>query len=957
MTTNADGAVSKGQASQTKFILGLRSFSTMFPERNNISTVRIRGSLDLRPKLNPVFSRMSQTGESNSAMNLTRRPFLTLLTVLGLILSALFYRSFEPNQTLFSNDGPLGALMAYADVAPSFFTGSWHTLNWLGSHEPSALPNLTYGMYLIWGAVAHSKFFVPVALFLLGAGAWLFFRQLGLGTLAAVLGGAAAMLNTDPFSYACWGLPSLTLCMAATFFALAAAVGLPSRRLWLKLALAGLTLGMAIMEGYDNGAIFSLYVAAFVFFQAWISEPSVAKRWLIAPLQVFIVAIFSAFLAAHALSTLIGTQIQGVVGTQQDTKTKEQRWDEATVWSLPKIETLRVFVPGLFGFRMDTPDGGNYWGSVGQTPGIPQSRHSGSGVYGGILVALLAAFALAQAARKDQGPFSAQERRWIAFWATAALISLLLAFGRHAPFYQLLYQLPYFSTIRNPIKFMHPFSVALVTLFAYGLEAVQRRYLQQDVSRSQSVVENFRRWWKAAAAFERRWTIFSIGVLAAAGLTYLLYVASRRELEQYLQGIASERYGFPPSLIPAVSRFSATEIGWSVLFLAISVAAVALVMSGTFSGRKAKWAGVLLGMILLTDFARANAPWIVYYDYREKYATNPIIGQLSENKQERVAARVGPLLGSYFVAGEAQSLFANVVDREWLQHHFQYYRIQSLDIVQMPRMPELDATFLANFAPRDMSQFARVGRLWQLTNTRYVIGMKGFVDSINQQVDPTNKSFRVQTSFDFAPRNPISGGGARAEDITTVIRPEGQFAIFEFGAALPRAKLFSAWQVMTNDDAATLERLADPAFDPQSTVLVASGLGAAPPVTLTGGQTGGVQITHYEPKLIRLKADATAPSVLLLNDKYDPNWKVTVDGKPEALLRCNYIMRGVQLPAGTHAVEFRFDPPHWTFYVSLAALGVGLVLCALVTIGQRPTLSEPGKSRPIEPLPNPKTKG
>jgi hypothetical protein len=29
--------------------------------------------------------------------------------------------------------------------------------------------------------------------------------------------------------------------------------------------------------------------------------------------------------------------------------------------------------------------------------------------------------------------------------------------------------------------------------------------------------------------------------------------------------------------------------------------------------------------------------------------------------------------------------------------------------------------------------------------------------------------------------------------------------------------------------------------------------------------------------------------VLLLNDRFDPNWNVRVDGKLERLLRCNYI--------------------------------------------------------------------
>ena len=54
-----------------------------------------------------------------------------------------------------------------------------------------------------------------------------------------------------------------------------------------------------------------------------------------------------------------------------------------------------------------------------------------------------------------------------------------------------------------------------------------------------------------------------------------------------------------------------------------------------------------------------------------------------------------------------------------------------------------------------------------------------------------------------------------------------------------------------------------------------------------------MEFKSYSPKQIVFATNATAPSVLLLNDKYDPNWRVTVDGKPAELLRCNYIMRGV----------------------------------------------------------------
>ena len=46
------------------------------------------------------------------------------------------------------------------------------------------------------------------------------------------------------------------------------------------------------------------------------------------------------------------------------------------------------------------------------------------------------------------------------FWIGTCVLSLLFAFGRFAPFYQLLYALPYFSAIRNPAKFLHVFDFA-----------------------------------------------------------------------------------------------------------------------------------------------------------------------------------------------------------------------------------------------------------------------------------------------------------------------------------------------------------------------------------------------------------------------------------------------------------------------------------------------------------------
>ncbi|MSU62671.1 MAG: hypothetical protein EXS31_09785 [Pedosphaera sp.] len=855
-------------------------------------------------------------------------PYILLLVCLVMLLTLLFRQSFADGQSLFANDAPLGQLKTQEGKGLGNFRGVWIDLNWLGSTQPSALPNVSNGLYLATNPEGYAKFYAPVALLLLGLSAGLFFRQLGFGHMAVVLGACAALLNTDPFSYACWGLPSLTLTMASTFAALAALTAHPGKFLWLKLALGGLAVGFSITEGFDNGAISSLYVAAFVGFQTWTeSKGSAAQKLVQSALRISVVAVFAALMAAQALSTLIGTQVKGIVGTQQDSQSKQLNWDKATMWSLPKIETLRVIIPGLFGYRMDTPDGGNYWGAVGQQPGVPQTRHSGSGVYAGVLVALIAGWAVARAAAKQHNPFTDRERKYIGFWTVMAVVSLLLAFGRHASFYQFLYALPYFSTIRNPIKFMHPFTICIVTLFAYGLQGLTRQYLEKNLLKSGSLTGQLKSWWASATSFEKRWTFASLSVVALGLLGWLLLTSSQRELLRHL-----ESAGFPAQFATSIARFATGEVGWFVLFAALSAAVVLLITSGALSGARAGWAGFALGLVLLADMGRANSPWIIYYDYREKYASNPVVNLLAKDAHEhRVAGRLSPLTASYLAQGRD---FPEIYN-EWMQHHFPYYGVQCLDIIQMPRIPELDDAYLRALMPQGGSNLFPIARLWQLTNTRYQLGMTPYLDLLNQQVDPINRAFRIATNFDFAPRSAsVTAANLRLEDLTAVLNSKGQHAIFELTNALSRAKLFTAWETKVPDQA-VLARLADPKFDPTQTVLVSDDAPAPTPGVTGSFESGTAQITSYESKKVLIRTKATTAAMLLLNDKFHPDWKVFVDGQPARLLRANFIMRGVHLPPGEHAVEFRFEPSISLLYVSLAALVLGLGLAGVLAFAPK----------------------
>jgi len=192
--------------------------------------------------------------------------------------------------------------------------------------------------------------------------------------------------------------------------------------------------------------------------------------------------------------------------------------------------------------------------------------------------------------------------------------------------------------------------------------------------------------------------------------------------------------------------------------------------------------------------------------------------------------------------------------------------------------------------------------------------------------------FRIAQRFDLVAKPGVTQPN-KLEELTAMPASDGELALFEFTGALPRAKLYSNWQVNTNQPA-VLKTLADLNFDPEKTVLISTAQKDLPAVA-TNENSGSVEFKSYAPKHIVFSTQAAAPTVLLLNDKYDPNWRVSVDGQPAQLLRCNFLMRGVYLPAGPHTVEFQFSLPSKPLYVTLTAIGFGILLCGFLFLAER----------------------
>jgi hypothetical protein len=416
------------------------------------------------------------------------------------------------------------------------------------------------------------------------------------------------------------------------------------------------------------------------------------------------------------------------------------------------VEALNVVVPGLFGYRSDTPNGGNYWGAMGRAPawdryfasgaqGPPPTgflRYSGGGCYAGMMVVLVACWAAAQSWRRKNSAFELALRKWLWF-------SLLLAFGRYAPFYHWFYALPYVSTIRNPTKFLYFFSFALIVLFAFGVDGLGRRYMPGGGARFSDRWAGLESWWRQAARFERGWLYGCGVVLIASLLAWMEYAFHRQELEEYLTAVRVS------GSAEEVANFSIHQAGWFPLGFFLAAGFLALIFSGAFAGKRAATGGVLLALFLLADLGVANQPWIVFWNYQEKYASNSILDLVRDKPYEHRVVLVPLNLPSELMP------LRQLYRQEWLQHQFPFFNIQSFDVVELPRMPEDFAAFKKMLDPTDKTNSVRhLIRGWQLTNTRYLLAPAYYGTLWNEAGSLGQPPLRVVARFGIVPKPGIA---------------------------------------------------------------------------------------------------------------------------------------------------------------------------------------------------------
>ena len=810
---------------------------------------------------------------------------LALAGGLAVAILLVFWDALLGRGHLWGPDSGAYGYVYLRQALPGAYLGNWWPLDGLG-RDSGPIVFVPYHLLLWLVDPLRCQLWTYIAsIVLTAAAAWYFLAGRGIRGAAAVAASLAAGFTPHTVTLISAGHIGKLQLMPFAMLLLAALDRAVTRRSLAHYALAGLSVAYGFISGADIMFVFVLVGAAYGLY-LWVScrprPGGTAGGWtrhiLIHAAGVAVAGCF-AFAAAsiwvqNMVQTVLPSRMHMAETAGAVEEKVENKWEFATNWSLPPEELLEFVAPGVFGWQTVDPRA-PYWGRLGRTLGW-ETHHRGlmnlrqHTVYLGVVSIVFAAYAVAWAFRRRQlrGGAGSEDlptrRSQVLFWGAVAAVGVMLALGRYFVLYRVFYALPFASNMRAPVKFLHVVEVALCILFAFGLDAFLRA-LRPAVPAEPDV---------PAAAAKRRgpgrtgasqqpagrdrlpgWMALACGV-ACLTMLFAMGVATGR-----LNGLRLEwsSLGMSAYAAPLEQRML-DALGHGAALFGLCAAVLAI---GRFARPRAATALMLSTVIIAAaalDFALVAKPYVMVWDEGMRYRSDALT--------DRLAAEPA----GYRVAMAARG---GAYDR-WRVFVFPMNGVTLTD--SDPSVLTADDQSLRAALKDDPMRF------WMLTSTRSVIGPASGVGLL------TNAP-----GVEVAGRFEITGDGGAAW-----APGSGSQLWLRLRDALPRAAVYHAWSVLPRE--AMPGAMADRAWNPRERVLVE----CDPVAPVSGGTCTPARIVRFGYSRVVIETDDPSGGVLMLNDRFDPAWRASIDGRPAPVLRCNYLVRGVAVPPGRHTVEFDF---------------------------------------------------
>ena len=119
-------------------------------------------------------------------------------------------------------------------------------------------------------------------------------------------------------------------------------------------------------------------------------------------------------------------------------------------------------------------------------------------------------------------------------------------------------------------------------------------------------------------------------------------------------------------------------------------------------------------------------------------------------------------------------------------------------------------------------------------------------------------------------------------------------------------------------------------IDPAKTAVVDKKFSAEVKSAAETDTLGTIKLTAYEPNDLKYEVNSKTGGTVVFSEIYYPGWQAYIDGVEAPHGRADYILRAMNVPAGKHVVEFKFDPKSLHVTETVAFVALGVLACVLV---------------------------
>lgn len=122
-------------------------------------------------------------------------------------------------------------------------------------------------------------------------------------------------------------------------------------------------------------------------------------------------------------------------------------------------------------------------------------------------------------------------------------------------------------------------------------------------------------------------------------------------------------------------------------------------------------------------------------------------------------------------------------------------------------------------------------------------------------------------------------------------------------------------------------------LDTKNEVVINSLVNDIKPNTFEKDSLVSIQLANYKPNHLKYVSNNKNEGFAVFSEMYySKGWKATIDGKEAPIFNVNYVLRGLQIPAGKHTIEFKFEPEVVKIGSTIALISTILIIL-LVGLG------------------------